>query len=109
MKAWNKIVEDAAENHGREYFKRNDLPGPGSTHDQIFEAGAKFAIENLRKIPKVDLAIDALKKLMPEKHTNKCFLGDMSIEESNRFENIGTLPCNCGYSQARDALKGFDK
>lgn len=39
-------IELAAEKHGREYFKKRDLPGPGSTHDQIFTAAVKWRDEN---------------------------------------------------------------
>ena len=40
-------VDKGGEVHMRAYFERNDLPGPGSTHNQIFEAGARFMYELL--------------------------------------------------------------
>lgn len=42
----DNLIKALAEAHMGEYFKRNDLPGPGSTHNQIFEAGFRAADAN---------------------------------------------------------------
>jgi len=52
--------ERAAEEHMREYFARNDLPGPGSTHNQIYAAGAAATWALLAPL------IDALREITAE-------------------------------------------
>lgn len=40
-----------------------------------------------------------------EKHEDYCNLGQMSLSQSNRFENDKVLSCDCNYSKVRDILK----
>lgn len=93
-KEWQDLVEKEAEEHGKIYFSRNDLPGPGSTHDQIFEAGMQSARDNISKIPELRALIEAawLLREYSRHHTDCSYI-------------VSSKSCDCGYNKDVEKIR----
>lgn len=98
----NKL-EKLAEENGKEYFKRNDLPGPGSTHDQIFMAGYRAAQKEIEQI-KIRLE----RTLSASYHALLEMSAWMGIPEHKREKQIKELMSSVIYCAEND-LKDREK
>jgi hypothetical protein len=93
-----KAAEDAAEKHMHEYFSRNNLPGPGSTHNQIFQAGAQWLYSHLTAQAEGEFDADAAdREFQSGTHTYLDFLP----------QALWRIACKWQYSKDQALIAGL--